>query len=40
MKTKTILLASCRAAIRTIAAEKLFNMISGKHEESVVFPWE
>ena len=24
----------------TIAAEKLFNMISGKHEESVVFPWE
>lgn len=24
----------------TIAAEKLFNMISGRHEESVVFPWE
>ena len=24
----------------TIAVEKLFNMISGKHEESVVFPWE
>ena len=24
----------------TVAAEKLFNMISGRHEESVVFPWE
>lgn len=24
----------------TVAAEKLFNMISGMHEESVVFPWE
>lgn len=24
----------------TIAAEKLFNMINGRHEESVIFPWE
>ena len=24
----------------TIAAEKLFNMISGRREESIVFPWE
>lgn len=29
-----------REKMGTIAAEKLFNMISGKHEESVVFPWE
>ena len=29
-----------REKMGTIAAEKLFNMISGRHEESVVFPWE
>lgn len=29
-----------RERMGTIAAEKLFNMISGRHEESVVFPWE
>ena len=29
-----------REKMGTVAAEKLFNMISGRHEESVVFPWE